>query len=485
MRILFLTGIYYIVTALPEVREKRQTKCPSDGQFLCPDGVCIDEIHLCDGYGDCWDEIFLPPEQRTNVTSDETASLCINRRCPKFTFQCAYGACIDQEKKCDGFPDCYDKSDEDEELCRQHLDVKYLSGGSNGTCEVFSSPNLILNCTIAGYPVSCNIPSNKGTRMVMRCKNGFHKQFYNSFTVETICLENGNWSPRPRDDCTVCGRRYRIGDYTPLISYAQNTNYLEYPWHAGLYEIEESKTTYLCGGSIIHPKAILTAAHCVYNEVTHTLAEKKYVIAVGKYNSSWDYKDPLEERLQVKKVHVTEYYLGLKNRYEQDIAVLELDHEIQFHTAVSAVCINWENDLNLHLKPSALGTVVGWGNTEKNVTSDILRIAKLRFYDFRECRDNAEKDFETFITPDKICAGLGNDTIVQKGDSGGGLTFPRLTEKNKEENYIYGVVSIKDQSSNKLAAFTKVTEYLNWLEQILNSIINQDLIRHKISRGRA
>lgn len=60
---------------------------------------------------------------------------------------------------------------------------------------------------------------------------------------------------------------------------------------------------------------------------------------------------------QVKKVHVTQYYLGLRNRYEQDIAILELDREIQFHTAVSAVCINWGNDLNLHLKPSTLGTV--------------------------------------------------------------------------------------------------------------------------------
>lgn len=60
----------------------------------------------------------------------------------------------------------------------------------------------------------------------------------------------------------VCGRRYRIGDYTPLISYAQSTKYLEYPWHVGLYEIEEnSRTQYLCGGSIIHPKAIITGMY--------------------------------------------------------------------------------------------------------------------------------------------------------------------------------------------------------------------------------
>lgn len=38
-------------------------------------------------------------------------------RCPGFSFQCAYGACIDKTKKCDGEEDCKDGSDEDPELC--------------------------------------------------------------------------------------------------------------------------------------------------------------------------------------------------------------------------------------------------------------------------------------------------------------------------------------------------------------------------------
>ncbi|XP_014285958.1 coagulation factor IX [Halyomorpha halys] len=480
MRFLFLSGIYYTVFALSEVREKRQANCNRDGQFLCPDGNCIDDIYVCDGYSDCYD-FYLPAEQRPNVTADESISLCINKRCPKFTFKCAYGACIDKEKKCDGHPDCYDKSDEDEELCRQHLDVRNTIRSSDGNCEVFSSPNLILNCSRGGYPVSCKLPAIKGTKMVMRCKNGFHKQNHNSFTVETTCLDNGNWSPPPHDDCTVCGRRYRIGDYVPLISYAKKANYLEYPWHAGLYEVDNNGTTYLCGGSIIHPKAILTAAHCVYDEAIDRLAEKTYFVAVGKYNSSWLTKDSLEERIKVKKVNIKVFYRGVRNRYEHDIAILELDHEIQFHPAVSAVCIDWNKDLLLYLNTSALGTIVGWGNTENNVTSELLRIAKLRFYDFQDCRSKSEKDFETFITADKICAGLGNDTIVQQGDSGGGLTYARQILNYKEENYIYGIVSIKDKSSNKLAAFTQVTVYIDWIEETLNSIIERDLKRLKTS----
>ena len=37
--------------------------------------------------------------------------------CPRYVFRCSYGACIDNDLKCNGVPNCADGSDEDRSIC--------------------------------------------------------------------------------------------------------------------------------------------------------------------------------------------------------------------------------------------------------------------------------------------------------------------------------------------------------------------------------
>ena len=66
--------------------------------------------------------------------------------------------------------------------------------------------------------------------------------------------------------------------------------------------------------------------------------------------------------------------------------------------------------------------------------------------------------------------GLVSGTSVCPGDSGGGLAF-----KYDERFYLRGIVSIGGQPrgdkkcvNNQYAAFTKISDYLPWIERHMN-----------------
>lgn len=75
----------------------------SEAQFVCHSGGILDIRRICDGHTDCYDG------------SDEIQELCYRLLCPLNHFRCKYGACVHKSLKCNGIRDCADGSDE--ELC--------------------------------------------------------------------------------------------------------------------------------------------------------------------------------------------------------------------------------------------------------------------------------------------------------------------------------------------------------------------------------
>ena len=53
---------------------------------------------------------------------------------------------------------------------------------------------------------------------------------------------------------------------TPTINAGREVAANSYPWHVGLFDDECELETFFCGGSIITPSHILTAAHCMFKE---------------------------------------------------------------------------------------------------------------------------------------------------------------------------------------------------------------------------
>ncbi|XP_077297589.1 modular serine protease-like [Arctopsyche grandis] len=89
-------------------RNVRQTtsEC-STLSWKCNDGGCIQSVDRCNGIPNCVDK------------SDEIFANCHNMRCQSYLFQCSYGACVNGNAKCNGLNDCADESDELHKDCRK------------------------------------------------------------------------------------------------------------------------------------------------------------------------------------------------------------------------------------------------------------------------------------------------------------------------------------------------------------------------------
>lgn len=94
--------------------------------------------------------------------------------------------------------------------------------------------------------------------------------------------------------------------YIPTIVNGAPANISEFPWHATLYRAENSfaPKRFICGATIIHERLLITAAHCVYDEVAQKLDDaSKFYIVTG--NIFQDYDSPLHNNITVKKAKVS------------------------------------------------------------------------------------------------------------------------------------------------------------------------------------
>ncbi|KAE9530732.1 hypothetical protein AGLY_011194 [Aphis glycines] len=427
-------------------------------QYKCKSGQCIDSILTCDGTQDCKDG------------SDETTKLCKMVQCQKYTLRCNYGACVSKESKCDGVRQCVDGSDE--EKCDEiNLNSKPITSISvNNTIQSTTQSNTRNLCvlpTVEGVIYSYH-DSNRilppGTlighhRAVNEnCEVGYHNKAADQ-NVFRVCQENGKWIssleklcfkmclPLISDSLDItcnlndCGKPYTISE--PLIANGKEANYGTAPWNVGIYRLNKINSNYdlICGGSIITPILVVSAAHCfkqndVRSNFTISINDGLYKIAVGKY----------ERDFTVEKVYLNEYYRGETGSYANDIAVIVLENRISISSAVAPI--------------------VGWGETEKGKQSSSLLEAFLPYIDHDSCRRMHSYNFDKFITPDKFCAGsssaLGQG--VNRGDSGAGLTF-----LHSDSYYFTGIVSVKDPNiTNPIAVFTDLKQHIEWIREFYN-----------------
>uniref|UniRef100_A0A8D2LI40 Peptidase S1 domain-containing protein n=1 Tax=Varanus komodoensis TaxID=61221 RepID=A0A8D2LI40_VARKO len=218
----------------------------------------------------------------------------------------------------------------------------------------------------------------------------------------------------------------------------------KWPWVVSI----QSSMFHFCGGSIVHPWWVLSAAHC--------FTDRRYSF-LGRNNvTRW-----------VRKIHTHPQYNP--RTYDHDIALLLLQRPVPYSPYHSALCLPDHAvvpDENMWESCS----VAGWGLTQPGEApprasrgSYALLDVQVGIVDWALCQAWLHS-----VTRNMVCAGYeqgGRDAC--QGDSGGPLMCRPPSGGAHRRWYQVGVVSWGRSCAARRSpgVYTRVANYRSWLEQ--------------------
>ncbi|XP_016326459.1 urokinase-type plasminogen activator-like [Sinocyclocheilus anshuiensis] len=228
-----------------------------------------------------------------------------------------------------------------------------------------------------------------------------------------------------------------------------------HPWMAAVAR----GRAFTCGGSLISPCWVLTAAHC-FPDGTKTSIHKISVF-VGR-NAINETDAQREQEFRVSELFIHEHFDNTDGNYNHDIALLKIRSPdgrcAKESSSVKTVCIP---EAHQSLSVGTSCEVTGYGREQEGLWyySQYLREAKVNLLSEDVCSSKAY--YGNMITDNMLCARSPDwSADACKGDSGGPLVC-----RVRDRVFLFGVVSWGEGCSRQFrpGVYTKVSNYYNWI----------------------
>jgi hypothetical protein len=240
------------------------------------------------------------------------------------------------------------------------------------------------------------------------------------------------------------------------ITGGTNADISNFPWQ--VYYISGN---FRCGGSIISNKWVVTAAHCTQNDNGSAIPASQMAVRVGLNNPS--------SSTDGRKYDVTEAIVH-ENFNNQtllnDIALLRIKDSINYPNATPIKLVNSDDVADGATVPGVMSWVTGWGYThvDPNVIPTALQKVQLPIVSNQQ----ASVVWSDIPATDMMAGYLNGNKDACNGDSGGPLVVPVLGEYK-----LAGIVSWGSSNCNTYGAYTRVSDFIEWITSKTGIQINK------------
>lgn len=232
----------------------------------------------------------------------------------------------------------------------------------------------------------------------------------------------------------------------------------DWPWIAAIVDNYDEPQ---CGASLIHPKWVITAAHCMENHSGGWYAPGTYKVVVGLNDLT---KNQQPYLYQIERIIPHPDYDSYT--VDSDMALLELKTEVPFTNPTIEL---YQGEIS-----NQTGIVLGWGNivhynpddpdnpSYNPIYSDQLRQVLLPIIGMDECRESTVYT----ITDNMFCAGFTDGKKdACDGDSGGPFI---IYDDNQWK--LAGIVSWGEGCAwpGYYGVYTRVTNFISFIDSYVH-----------------